>query len=422
MRRRILAAILGIATVAIVAVSLPLALRLGDQARSDALQRLERAATAQAARIASESLPIADVGLPDLAYEGDLTVYGIDESLVAGEGPSVADTLALRALDGSAASGNANGELVVAVPVVRELKIVGAVRAAEKLSISDDIRNRQRVVILLASVGAWIVALAAGFLASAPLVRPIQRVRDVAILLGHGDFSARVQPSAIREIDEVASALGETAQRLEVLLARERAFSAQASHQLRTPLTSLRLAVEAELLAPRPDPEVVLREVLAETDRLEATISEMLLVVRDESIRALLNPNSLARSAQHRWEDRLAGVGRSVQLRSESSAASIQGSAPAIGQILDVLCDNALCHGAGAVVIGVRNGLGGGTVITVEDEGLGMATDPFTRIDGSPGAQHGIGLPLAASLAANEGARLRLARLGPRPVFEVVFT
>ena len=421
MRRRILAAILGIATIAILAVSLPLSLRLGDQTRSDALQRLERAADGQAARIASESLPIDEVELPDLAYEGDLTAYGLNAVLATGEGPATADAFAERALDGRTSSGNANGELVIAVPIVRELKVVGAVRAAEKLSVSDAIRTRQRVLILLLSVGAWLLALIAGYVVSAPLVRPIQGVRDAAILLGHGDFSARVPPSAIREINEVANALDETAQRLDALIARERAFSAHASHQLRTPLTSLRLAVETELVAPRPDPHAALHEVLAETDRLEATISEMLLVARDASPRTVLNPNAVARAAQQRWVVRFAGVERSVRLHSESTAASINGSAPALGQILDVLCDNALCHGDGDVVIGVRNGLGGGTVITVADEGLGMASDPFTRTDAGFGGQHGFGLALAASLAANEGARLRLAGLGPQPVFELVF-
>ena len=422
MRRRILAAILGIATVAILAVSLPLTLRLGDQTRSDALRRLERAATTQAARFAVESNAIGDVELPDLAYEGDLTAYGLGATKLAGEGPDKADAPTRSALDGQTENGIVNGELVIALPIVRELKVVGAVRAAEKLSVSDDIRNRQRVLIALTSAGAWLVAVVAGFVVSAPLVRPIQRVRDAAILLGKGDFSARVKPSSIREINEVATALDETAQRLDALISRERAFSAHASHQLRTPLTSLRLAIETELLAPRPDPQMVLHEVLAETDRLEATIAEMLVLARDAASLAVLNPTALVRSAQQRWASRFAGVARSIELDVDSEVASIHGSALAFGQILDVLCDNALCHGSGSVAIGVRSGLGGGTVITVEDEGNGMETDPFAHNVDTPSKRHGIGLAMAASLAANEGARLRLAHFGPKPIFELILT
>jgi len=68
--------------------------------------------------------------------------------------------------------------------------------------------------------------------------------------------------------DDTAAQLGE----------RERTFSARASHQLRTPLTSLRLIVEAELARPRPDPATALHEVLSETDRLEQAINDLLRV------------------------------------------------------------------------------------------------------------------------------------------------
>ena len=70
----------------------------------------------------------------------------------------------------------------------------------------------------------------------------------------------------------------DSAARLAELAERERTFSARASHQLRTPLTSLRLIVEAELARPRPDPATALHEVLSETDRLEQAINDLLRV------------------------------------------------------------------------------------------------------------------------------------------------
>jgi signal transduction histidine kinase len=72
----------------------------------------------------------------------------------------------------------------------------------------------------------------------------------------------------------------EIALRLAELAERERTFSARAAHQLRTPLTSLRLIVEAELARPRPDPTTALHEVLGETDRLEQAINDLLSLPR----------------------------------------------------------------------------------------------------------------------------------------------
>ena len=230
----------------------------------------------------------------------------------------------------------------------------------------------------------------------------------------------RAPRSGIGEVDDVAKALDETAVRLGDVVERERTFSDQASHQLRTPLTSLRLAVEAELAKPRSDPRTALHEILTEADRLEQTIIGLLLLARGTVERGPIDLEAVARAAQERWHAPFAAVGRPLRLRAQHKAISdAHASTTALGQILDVLLGNALQHGAGVVTIAVRSGTEGGAIIAVEDEGPGILTDTQSIFSGVAHSGHGFGLPLAAALAHAEGARVRLANRGPHPIFEL---
>ena len=112
------------------------------------------------------------------------------------------------------------------------------------------------------------------------LSRPLDALTAAADRLGDGDFSAQVAPSGVVEIDTVARSINATADRLAVVLERERAFSADASHQLRTPLTALRLRLEGEVLSSDDAPRPALVHALEEIDRLQSTIEDLLRLAR----------------------------------------------------------------------------------------------------------------------------------------------
>ena len=219
------------------------------------------------------------------------------------------------------------------------------------------------------------------------------------------------------EIDAVAAALDTTAVRIARLVGREREFSADVSHQLRTPLTALRLRIEE--LAHLDDPALVAeeaREALAEADRLERMISELLSSRREEgrTTRETIALDALARRHVSSWVTTFTRAGRVLRLH-VSSRPDVSGTPGNVGQALDVLLENALRHGAGTVTVEVLDRRSHGCV-AVEDQGPGVPEGSehviFQRgrsLDGGTG----IGLHLARALVESSGGRLVLARRSP---------
>jgi signal transduction histidine kinase len=220
----------------------------------------------------------------------------------------------------------------------------------------------------------------------------------------------------VREVDAVGAALDSTAERLHTLISRERAFSADASHQLRTPLAALRIELEALELHGEVAPE--LTAALAQVDRLQTTIDTLLALARDAPSRPVgVDLVAALDELEARWRGVLAAEGRPLRVLVKSRQPVAQAAPTVVGELLEVLLDNAHRHGAGEVTVTVRD-LERWLAVAVADQGSGFPGDPeqsFERRTGS-GNGHGIGLALARSLAHAEGGRLSVTDAGPRPV------
>lgn len=413
MRRRILSAIIGVTALATIVLTLPLAVLIAGREHNDANQELTLAAERAANELTSDS-DFANSSLELPEFEDSLTVgvYLPGGRRIAGAGPATADNFTMSAALLTEIGTTATNRVLVRPIVEREQK-VAVLRVAEPLSEAERKVWRDILILLGIDLTAVIVAAVVGSLVTTRLVRPLSAIRDDAVRLGDGDFSIKPARSGIDELDATADALADTAARLDGVLQRERSFTADASHQLRTPLTSLRLVIEGEMQSPSADPNPMLDAALGEIDRLEATIGTLLSVARDQPIsRDPVDLDRMLAAVTRRWSAVLDERDRSL-----ACASSIEGhprvSRNVLEQILDILLSNALQHGRGDVTIDASEE-GNNVVITVSDLGR-IGRDPselFTRRD--PGASgHGLGLALARSLAESEGGRLVLAATDP---------
>jgi signal transduction histidine kinase len=410
------------AVLAIGLFGVPLAVAVFQYAMQVERSELQRAADAVAIAVSgdvSDGDPIENINRPGSVQVG---VYDEDGAWLGGAKPSMAGREIAQALAGGVGTGTDGGDLVVAVPVTHEDDVIGAVRATTP--VGTVLRPVALVWAAMAALAALAVAAAwlVGRRQARRLARPLEDLVVAARRLGDGDFSVRTRQGGIAEIDSVGQALNDTAGRLDDLVDRERSLSADVSHQLRTPLAGLRLRLEAALESPDQDLRPAIAASLADADRLESTIDELLALAHDRratqagplDLRELLDEMSTG------WRERLALQDRSLDLRVESGAPNPRASAAAVRQVLAVLVDNATRHGKGTVAVTVREATDA-VAIDVSDEGPGVHEPESVlfarRADQRNG--HGIGLALARRLAEAEGGRLELAWRTP-PVFTLL--
>ena len=421
MTRRVLLTVVAVCALGVAVFFVPAALLVREQNRQTDLLEMQRLAA-----IAARSVP-SDLGDaagwrppdPDTRRHHSYALYDAAGRLIAGRGPDTADPTVSRALRLEVASGFTDTEVVAAATVGAPGRVSGAVRVAEPAR-----ESAERTMVSLAwmsalALGAVGLAALAGWWLLRRLLGPVAALRAAAERLGQGDFTVNIPATRLAELDDLGRALTLSAERIGRLVERERAFSADASHELRTPLTAVIVALEAELLAPRPDRRAVLTESLEALTRLERTVNDLLRLARDgPGRRAALDLAALLDQLRADWSDRYRTAGRTLDVRCRELPVA-HASDAAVRHVLDVLVDNALRHGRGAVTV-AADPTPGGLAVTVTDAGSAPARSAtmFGRRD-PEATGTGIGLAMARSLAEAEGARLRL-RSGTPTTFELL--
>jgi signal transduction histidine kinase len=421
---------------AIVALGVPLALNLRDrvdsevraQARSqadvvaatasDLLDRSSRARLRRLARTAADSvsgrvLVVDGKGkvLADSAGTGEI---GSGYS----QRPEIAAALRGDAYQRVRHSDTLDTDiLATAVPVVRAGRPNGAVRVTQ--SVAAVHRAVRRTLGGLALIAAVVLALGvlAGLIIARQIAQPMRRLTAAARQIAHGDLDHRAPVEGSVEQRSLAQSFNEMTDKLSRAVATEKRFVADASHQLRTPLTGLRLRLEeASHAESAAEAEPDLREGMREVDRLAGMVDELLALSQAQNGSgpgSELDPVAIADDCVERWQGAAQERGVELVRAPDRPSARVFGAAPDAERALDSLIENAIVY-AGRGRVGVRVD---GREIEVLDEGPGIADDEqeqvFERFHrgtaGRAGASGtGLGLSIARQLAERWGGAVTL--------------
>ncbi|RKN45456.1 sensor histidine kinase [Micromonospora endolithica] len=444
MRRRLVISYLLLMVLVLIALETPLAATLAsretDRVRADRLADATRFAS-----LAEPALRGGAAGPLDNELDSYDELYGIGAAVVDRDRRTVVSSASWRtapgtrealdvALSGQQVSGPpsvwpwVDGPIVVAVPINDGGEVLGAVVTATP---AGPVRRTVTAWwLLLAGIGllAVLACVLTAFGLAGWVLRPVTELDTVTHEIAEGDGSARVQHRlGPPELRRLAASFNHMADAVSDVMDRQRAFVAHASHQLRNPLTALRLRVEE--LGPSltdPDGRAEHRLALEETDRLALVLDALLTLARAErreNQRVTVDAAAVAASRVAAWQPLARHRSVTLRLATVDSPAYAATVPTAIDQALDALIDNAVkFSGAGGeVTVRVRRD-DGGTALEVRDTGpgmtasqLGQATERFWRapevqnVDGA-----GLGLTIVAVLVDASGGRLTMCPNEPR--------
>jgi len=446
MRRRLLTGFFLFALALVVALEVPLGLSLARNDRATSMSEVQRDASSLAVLVAAGLNHASRVNLQDVVSQfarADGAVVAVVSSghilAVAGSGAGEElNDARTKAIIKSAAGGHTSGEegsndpdddlLYVAQPV--------AVTAATGTgsSASPDIvllvaesavplHSRVRthwITLALFGLVVLAVATALGTILARSLTRPLDGIEAAVAAVGAGRLSERAPiargPTELKALGETVN---EMADRLEELVHTQRAFLADASHQLRTPLTALRLRLENLEDTLEIEHRADLTAALAEADRLSRIVDGLLTLARAEGgVRPPREAIDVAAALRDRAEAWTA-LAEERQVSLESPPATTSQVRPlralACEGHLEQLLDNLLANALEATPAGGKVSMdavlvGNRVEVHVVDNGPGMSSadrtrafDRFWRQEGAPHGGTGLGLAIVAQLARMSG-------------------
>lgn len=393
----------------VVAFLIPLAFLVRDLARDRALSTAERNT-----QIVAQNLSLVPFGETTRIEAVLATVAARSEeqmSVVLGDNsilgvPFEIDDLVTRARLGESISTGVTGGAAVIVPVVQSEGTPLVVRSFVPRSLLT--RNVWQVVLLLGVVGAVLIliAVAVADRMSRSLVEPVQELSEAAARVSQGDLDTRVVPAGPPEVVEVGTAFNRLVERIGFLLSSERESVADLAHRLRTPLTALRLDVEAledRTAAAR------LEEDVEELERsVDFVIEQARRPVR-EGAGAMTDLGVVARQRATFWGALAEDQGRQWEISVEPGPHLVGVNATDLGAAIDALLGNIFDHtpdGAGFAVV-VTAGANGSRLV-VMDEGPGFPHSSVLERGTSTRQSTGLGLDIARHTVEAAGGTLTL--------------
>jgi heavy metal sensor kinase len=295
--------------------------------------------------------------------------------------------------------------------------IVGVLEVGLNRSDLDQTLDELMIALLVLVPVATLIAVIGGYLLSRPVLQPLTRITNLAEHIGEGDLHERLRHDLPDdEVGRLANTFNEMLARIEHAFERQRRFTSDAAHELRTPMSLIRSQVDLALARPRSEGEYVeaLRGVDGDLARLTALTAALLSLARLESPEP--RPEMLAFDLAETidalaatYEATMASAG--IELRLGLEAIDVTADEDLIIQVLVNLLDNAMTATGrgGTITVGCRP-VGDEAEIRVSDTGPGIPVEDLPRIfdrfyrpdSGRTRARGGAGLGLAICKAIVE--------------------
>ena len=309
--------------------------------------------------------------------------------------------------------------LLVTVPSVSADEVVGAVRVSASRQAVEAAVHRSWLRLALIGVAVIVAALVLAWALAGTLARPLERLRGTAVRLGRGDLDARASTEGPKELSAVASSFNRMADTLAGNLRAQRDFVANASHQLRTPLTGLKLRLES-IRAEGGAAGESAAKAEAELERLEALVGDLLELARASTSSGTATTVDLAEvagSAVDRWSAQAAESRHEIAFAGRARA-QVFADPGDLAHALDNLIENALRYSPPGTRVTVETAASDGRApLVVADDGPGIPVEEQSRVferfyRGSTGrrsgAGTGLGLAIVAELVGRWGGEVRL--------------
>ena len=271
---------------------------------------------------------------------------------------------------------------------------------------------KARAVMLAVGAAVVVIAVILSDWLARSVLGPMGNLLSVTRRLQQGELGARVSPAGPPEVAEVGIAVNGLADRVGVLLAAEREAAADLSHQLRTPLTALRLDAEGLPLAKDRI------RIASDVDRLEQVVTRVIQESRDSSRRGERSERGtcdLGRVVRDRlgfWSILATDQGRQWSLDVPSGSQPVGVSQGEVDVCLDALLNNVFTHtpDGASFSLEVVPGPGRGWKLVVHDEGPGLPGNALPPRGASGGAGTGLGLDIVRRTAEASGGQLSAGR------------
>jgi heavy metal sensor kinase len=329
---------------------------------------------------------------------------------------------------------------VVTMPIMENEKMVGIVQVGSSLEGVEEALHQLLLILFIAVPAALLIASVGGLFLANKALRPVDAITRIARRIGSGDLSQRIRIKRVNdEIGRLASTFNEMIAKLEKSFRQVKRFTADASHELKTPLTILRGEVEVGLKKKRglKEYQQILASNLEEINRMSRIVEDLLTLSRADMGELTMEREEIELSALARevWEDlQLLAKKKRIQLKfMDNGFTRVEGDSLFLRQLILNLTENGLKYtrAGGEVAVRVKGDRDQGVVrLLVTDTGVGIPQkdlkrifDRFYRVDGARSRETGgtgLGLSICQWIAhAHEGRIAVESKVGKGSTFTV---